>query len=315
MSTSVPTPPETVTSTQLESSDAFDLNPNTQLVVPTTYKPPFDQPIIAEATSSADDAPIMEKDSPQSLSSDLNEEDDYVGDIASHVELSNEGVQTRWYHQQEHDYLKNVDEPEPSGMEEIGASFENENVESEVEEMNEDNSPITEIIDNDAHNYNVSRLMTNVSRIVDGNSRINNYDSELPQEIFHKPEEVATSYKKQNANVLVNNYVHHREPPHPIVVRQVIDPSVTRFNTAVIMQEEHSEQTTFHPSDNFVMEESEIEDVRKYRGESSEWFPSTSDTRAIVKEEIHMNVAKNVKLLAFPSGVKYNDKYIIEEVS
>lgn len=28
-----------------------------------------------------------------------------------------------------------------------------------------------------------------------------------------------------------------------------------------------------------------------------------------------MNVAKNVKLLAFPSGVKYNEKYIIEEVS
>lgn len=28
-----------------------------------------------------------------------------------------------------------------------------------------------------------------------------------------------------------------------------------------------------------------------------------------------MSVPKNVKLLAFPSNVKYNDKYIIEEVS
>lgn len=34
----------------------------------------------------------------------------------------------------------------------------------------------------------------------------------------------------------------------------------------------------------------------------------------IILDEIHMNVAKNVKLLAFPSGVKYNEKYIIEEV-
>lgn len=282
-----------------------------------SYKPPFDQPIIAEATSSADDAPLKEKDSPQSLSSDLNEEDDYAGEIESHVELSSEGVQTRWYHQQEHDYLKNVEEPEPSGMEEIGASFDNETVESEVEEAIEDNSPITEIIDNDAHNYNVSRLMTNVSRIADGNSRINNYDTELPQEIFHKPEEVPATYKKQNANVIVNNYVQHREQ-HPIVVRQVIDPSTTRFNTAVIMQEEQCDPTMFHSSDNFVMEETEIEDTRKYRGESSEWFPSTSDTRAkpnMVSDEIHMNVAKNVKFLAIPSGVKYNDKYIIEEVS
>lgn len=32
-------------------------------------------------------------------------------------------------------------------------------------------------------------------------------------------------------------------------------------------------------------------------------------------DEIHMNVPKNVKLLAFPSGVTYNEKYIIEEVN
>lgn len=31
-------------------------------------------------------------------------------------------------------------------------------------------------------------------------------------------------------------------------------------------------------------------------------------------DEIQMNIPKGVKLLAFPAGVKYNEKFIIEEV-
>lgn len=273
VSTSVPTPPETVTSTQtevLESSNVIEeTSPTSQLSSSRLSKSFADQPVIAEATSSADDTPV--KNSPDPSTSDFLADDDYTGDIASHVEISSDEVPTRWYHQQEHDYLRNVIEPESSGMEEeMGGSFESEMIESVVEESvseNIDEAPRIMEINNVAHDYNVTRMMNNVSRIGDGNSRINSYDTELPQEIFHKPEEAATSYQRSNAtSVLVNNYMHHQEPT-PVVVRQVINPASTRFNTTVLMQEEQSDQGSYH-NESYMMEETEINDPKPYRGKN-----------------------------------------------
>lgn len=275
VSTSVPTPPETVTSTQtevLESSNVIEeTSPTSQLSSSRLSKSFADQPVIAEATSSADDTPLLEKNSPEPSTSDFLADDDYTGDIASHVEISSDEVPTRWYHQQEHDYLRNVIEPESSGMEEeMGGSFESEMIESVVEESvseNIDEAPRIMEINNVAHDYNVTRMMNNVSRIGDGNSRINSYDTELPQEIFHKPEEAATSYQRSNAtSVLVNNYMHHQEPT-PVVVRQVINPASTRFNTTVLMQEEQSDQGSYH-NESYMMEETEINDPKPYRGKN-----------------------------------------------
>lgn len=231
-----------------------------------------DHPVIAEATSSADDAPMMDNISPEPSTPDFIAGDDYAGDIASHVEISSDEMPTRWYHQQEHDYLKNVIEPESSGMEDIDASFENGVMENEVDEnvseSAEETTRVMEMEDN-AHNYNVSRLMNNVSRIADGNSRINNYDTELPQEIFHKPEEAPPSYQTNSTSVLVNNYLRHQEPS-PVVVRKVIDPP-GRFNTTVIMQEEQNEPASYH-HDSYMIEEAELEDPRAYRGSRANKF-------------------------------------------
>ena len=271
VSTSVPTPPEIVTSTQteiLESSSVIDeTTPASQLSSSRSLKPFIDQPVIAEATSSADDNPVLESNSPEPSTTDFIADDDYTGDIASHVEISSDEV-PRWYHQQEHDYLRNVIEPESSGMEEeIGGSFESESIETVVEENLSENADETDRImeiNNGTHEYNVTRLMNNVSRIVDGNSRINSYDTELPQEIFHKPEDAATSYQRNNAtSVLVNNYVHHQEPT-PVVVRQIINPTTTRFNT-VLMQDEQSDQRSYH-NESYMMEENEIIEPKPYRG-------------------------------------------------
>lgn len=273
VSTSVPTPPETVTSTQPELSDSPDRS--SPLTIEKSMDSLSDLPVIAEATSTAaDDVSMTEKASPApSTSDDFPADDDYTGDIASHVELSNDGVPTRWYHQQEHDYLKNVMEPESSCMEDIDGSFDNE-MDNEIDERFAESSDVRILEINSS-----PTIISNVApRVIDGNSRINSYDTELPQEIFHKPEEVAASYQPTSSSVLINNYVHHQEPA-PLLVRQVIDPSTARFNTAVVMQEEVNEPSTFH-HDAFMVDDT-----------------------------------KNVKLVAFPSGVKYNEKFIIEEVS
>lgn len=277
MSTSVPTPPAIVTSTQLEAADSpEEISSESASSSPGTH---FHQSVIAEATSSVDVSPIAIKKSPEH---NYSTGDDYTNEIASNVELSNDGVPTRWFHPQEHDYLKNEIEPEPSGMDEQFEAFESEVEECASEHVNES------IFNKSATS---SKAMTNL-----GNSRINNYDTELPQEIFHvKPEKIPNSFQSSNASVLVTNFMNHQDTP--VVVRQVIEPSAPRYNTTVIMQDEQSEANSYH-NDSFVIEEADIEDARPYRG-----------------EELHMNVSKNVKLLAFPSNVKYNDKYIIEEVS
>lgn len=274
VSTSVPTPPEIVSSTQTESLEPSNFieetSPQSQLNSVRLSKSFTDQPVIAEATSSADDIPSIEENSPGPSTSELITEEDYAGDIASHVEISSDETPTRWYHQQEHDYLRNI-EPESSGMEEeIGDSFENEIIESSVSETVPDNTDVVPRImgiNNGAHDYNnVTRLMNNVSRIIDGNSRLSSYDTELPQEIFHKPEDAATSYQRNNAtSVLVNNYVHHQEPT-PVVVRQVINPTTTRFNTTVLRQEDQTDQGSYHHNENYMIEETELNDPKPYRG-------------------------------------------------
>lgn len=240
----------------------------------------FDQPVIAEATSSADVSSIMIS---KSSEHDYSTEDDYANEIASNVELSNDEVPTRWFHPQEHDYPKNEIEPEPSGMDEQFEVFESEIEECSAEPVNE---PLFH------KSVATSKAMLNVGNC----QRINNYDTELPQEIFHKPENVQGSFQTSSASVLVNNFMHHQDST-PVVVRQVIEPAAPRYNTTVIVKDEQSEANSYH-NDNYMIEEAEIDGTRSYRG-----------------DEIHVNVAKNVKLLAFPSNVKYNEKYIIEEVS
>jgi len=276
-------PPETATTSEPDIQKVDPASPKVQLCEVKSLKP--DQPVIAEATSSADDIPMTSKDSPESSPPDFTGEEDYIGDIGSHVELSSDGMPTKWCHQQEHDYLKNVIEPEPSGMDET--SFENGSIDEDMDE----------VIEADPE----TRMVANVSRI-------NSYDTELPQEIFHKPENIAMSYQTS----LMNNFVHHQEP-QPVIVRQVVEPGPTRFNTAVIMQEEQNEPTVFQ-HDNFVMDDAQIEGTRSYSGKTELAGPSSSSQHFNLADEIHMNVTKNVKLLAFPSRVKYNEKYIIEEV-
>lgn len=231
-------------------------------------------------------------------------EDDYTGDIGSQVELSNDGVPMRWYHQQEHDYLKNEVEPESSGMEDVDdVSLENE---GEVV------SEITEEYSEPLAFGNTHHIVNNASRLNEASTRINTYDSELPQEIFQKPQDIASTYQTSSGNVLVGNYVQQQDSS--LVVRQVIDPVPARFNASVIMQEEQSDRSNYH--DNFMMEEAEMEDSRSYHGELKILPCKYLNFKLIsLSEEIHMNVAKNVKLLAYPSAIKYNDKYIIEEVS
>lgn len=268
ITTSVPTPPEVVTSTQPEpepssSYSSLELERLSPVATsPAISNPPSelespsqDVPVIAEATSSADS---LKFDSPpEPTTAEFITEDEYGGEIASQVELSSDGNPTKWYHQQEHDYLKNVIEPEPSGMDEADTPFENEISEGEMdvstrEQEEEEVSPVVvSEIDSESsscfNNINVSRIINTISN----NSRLNSYDTELPQEIFHKPESVTTasSYQAGGSSVLINNFVHHQEP---VVVRP-------RFNPTVVVPDDQN--------DAFMIEEAELEDTsRSYRG-------------------------------------------------
>lgn len=157
-------PPETVTSTQPDVTDS-PARKSPSPIISNSPEPPADQPVIAEATSSADDVPMVAIDSPQPSTSNFIADDD--DEVASHVELSSDGMPTQWYHQQEHDYLKNIPdmEPESSGMDM-----------DTVGDIIDDTAGI-ELIENDNATF-ASPPVT----------RITNYDAELPQEIFHKSE-------------------------------------------------------------------------------------------------------------------------------
>ncbi|KAG5667830.1 hypothetical protein PVAND_015799 [Polypedilum vanderplanki] len=281
VSTSVPTPPETVTSTQPDMNDSPNRKSPSpqpaQIQATKSPSPPLHTPIIAEATSSADDVtPILPMDSPEPSTSNFIADDD--DDIASHVELSSDGMPTTWYHQQEHDYLKNMpdmEQPESSGMEEM------------VGDIVDDTAGI-ELIEND----NAIDFQTQSTPQI-----ITNYDAELTQEIFHKnePQNITTSTAStnfsQNSSVLINNYVKQEEQQQQQSMMFV--ENQPRFNQVVVKDE----QNDGNYQDTYMMEETEI------------------DSGNAFQDEIHVNMPKNVKLLAFPSGVNYinNDKYIIEE--
>jgi hypothetical protein len=181
-------------------------------------------PIIAEATSSADDVTMIHLDDSTDVSNNFIADDD--DEVASHVELSSDGMPTnqQWYHhEQEHDYLKNTTEmePESSGMDDIDA----------FDEII-DNTGDIELIENDnAQGFNVEPV-----------TRISNYDTELPQEILHKSEQ-------QPSALLVNNFVQHADPV--VVVEQP-----AQFNQVVMSQEDARESPQYN---DFMMEESEIE--------------------------------------------------------
>jgi hypothetical protein len=174
-------------------------------------------------------------------------------DIASHVELSSDGMPTHWYHQQEHDYLKNEMEPESSGME---------------GEIVDDTGGI-ELIENDnaieADNFGV--------RPVTGVGRMQGYDSELPQDIFHKSEQqqqmTAISQQPTTTNfspggsLLINNFVQHQheeqqQQQQPVMV---VD-NQARFNQVVVQEEQND--GSYH--DGYMMDEGELDGGNGFQG-------------------------------------------------
>lgn len=183
-------------------------------------------PVIAEATSSADDVTMIHLDESPDISNNFIADDD--DEIAIHVELSSDGMPTnqQWYnHEQEHDYLKNTTEmePESSGMD-------------EVEALGEivDNTGDIELIENDnAQGFNIEPV-----------TRISNYDTELPQEIFNKAEQQPSSH-------LNTSYAHRADPV--VVVGQS-----AQYNQVILSQEDASGSPQYNE---FTMEETDIEVV------------------------------------------------------
>lgn len=236
-----------------------------------SVEPSLHQPVIAEATSSADDIPtILEMDSPEPSTSNFIADDD--DDIASHVELSSDGMPTQWYHQQEHDYLKNIPEmePESSGMDMEGVGdiiddtagielIENDNAIESVISENFPSSPSPEPQHMQEQPQQQQHIIT-TPRV----TRISNYDTELPQEIFHKNESQqinATSAFSPNNSVLINNYMKQtQEEQTPMVV--VNNPS-PQYNQ-VVVQDDHSEAQY---TDTYMMDEAEIDSGNAFHGE------------------------------------------------
>lgn len=208
----------------------------------------------------------METKSPEPSRVDDGDDEDYSENIASQVELSSEEAPARWYHQDEHDYLKNVVEPEPSGLENIDDRFENDIVESEVEEACESSFEVNNESDEQLNSHEHLSRMTFGDANSEGGSRIHNYDTELPQDIFQKHDMPSSSFPATSSSMLTNNYVQRQETS-PVYVRQVIDPAAGRFKGTVIIQDEPQQQTGFnHVAESFVMEEPEQEDLNCYKG-------------------------------------------------
>lgn len=175
---------------------------------------------IVEATSSADsdqvDDAYFERENLSS--SELMSSENH---LESSIELSNDGVAAKWFHQQEHDYLKNEQEPEPSGLEEAEPLYDDcildeSKREDEEEERNShkdtEEAPESICINDDDNLRTVSSHITTI----DHDSHINSYDSELPQEIFHNPELEAPSLQASTPRILYNNYI---QDASPVVVR------------------------------------------------------------------------------------------------
>jgi hypothetical protein len=189
---------------------------------------------------------MMHIESPEPSTSNFIADDD--DDIASHVELSSDGMPTQWYHQHEHDYLKNIPEmePESSGMDM-----------DTVGDIVDDTAGI-ELIENDnAIEGVMGNVYENPQRIINAPvTRIAaSYDTELPQEIFHKNEPQTAAFSP-NGSVLINNFMKQEEPV--VVVEQP-----ARYNQ-VVMQEDQSEGQ-YH-NDTFVMEEAEIDSGNAFHG-------------------------------------------------
>lgn len=231
------------------------------------------QPIIAEATSSADDVPtILQMDSPEPSTSNFIADDD--DDIASHVELSSDGMPTQWYHQQEHDYLKNIPEmePESSGMDmdTVGdivddtagiELIENDNAIENVISENFQSSPEPEPQPEIQEQVTPQQQIITTPNTV---TRITNYDAELPQEIFHKsePQQIsgaASATFSPNSGMLINNFVQQEEQS-PVVV--MAEPS-PQFNQVVVQEE----QNEAHFTDTYMMDETEIDSGNAFHGE------------------------------------------------
>lgn len=216
-----------------------------------------EEPVIAEATSSADDTHILNDDCLSATSSNnFIEDNDYTDDIGSHVEISCEEMSKKWY-QHEHDYLKN--EPESSDIKDLENTFDNEidcEIDNEISESYLDDADPEEYC-----NSNNIQLHED-SQITDSNSGINTYDAELPQEIFSMPVDTAMP-QAESSGVIMTNY--NSDSSSHVVQHQVIDSHQVRYNSAVILQEEKSVAFQ-HEMD---VERKEVKEAMTFRGKIS----------------------------------------------
>lgn len=254
ISTTVPTPPEVVTSTQ-----PFLAESPPSLHNPSDSSESISSDLPAIAISSADSTVVIDKDCAlPSTSSGYTVDDEYSGDVSNQVELSSDGSQltpSTW--EQEHDYLKNVIEPEPSGMDNDAEIIEEE-IENDDMFLNDDD-------DNDS----VRMIETDT----DYNEAMNSFDNSYgnmtsnysPQETIRKPEVYASFPSTSNAsNVLIKNFIHQE----PLVVRQISNSGTSGYNT-VIMHKKQQHQTVklaMHNSETFLVDDM-VDYESNYKGE------------------------------------------------
>lgn len=215
---------------------------------------PSEEPLIAAATGSADET-RMTSDDCRSSASSINYigDNDYNDDIGSQVEISCDEISKRWY-QHEHDYLKN--EPESSGLEESDNTFERKIVFDVKTDITDGN---LEDLDNNDY-CNSSHILKQVTQ--ESSSRISKYDTELPQEIFHMPEDAIT-YQSDIPSTILNNYKSPQADQSSFVVKhQIIDSPPARFSSAVVMQDR--EPVAFQHE--IEKERADLKDARTYRG-------------------------------------------------
>lgn len=248
--------PDPYSSAQMEStSDCIE----NQVISLDSDEPLSEEPVIAEATSSADDTHLMNDEclSPTTLSN-FNGDGYYTDNIGSQVEISYDELSKKCY-PQEHDYLKN--EHEIVDMKDSDDAFENE---TDCDMDNDVTESFVESSENDDF-CGASSIVKEMSQVVESDSRISTYDTELPQEIFHMPEDT-TPFKADSSSVIINNYAHNHADHSPFVIRQQMSGSPpVRYNSAVTLQEDHIEPVVAQHETQ--IERTNLKEARTYRGE------------------------------------------------
>lgn len=232
ITTTVPTPPE-VTSTQPFLAESPP-SPNN----PSDSSESISSDLPAIAISSADSTVVIDKDfALPSTSSGYTVDDEYSGDIANQVELSSDGSQlapSPWEH--EHDYLKTLIEPEPSGIDNESELIE-EDVESDEmllnDEEEEDDDESIRMIETDNDYSEMMHTLENSSYGATASSY-------SPQETIRKPEMYTSFPSTSNtSNVLIKNFIHQE----PLVVRQIGNAGASGQYNTIIMHKKQQPST------------------------------------------------------------------------